>query len=138
MAKVRTGGCLCGAVRYEFAADVTSIQLCHCTMCRRQGGHAQAAIAVPRAAFRWTREDGLAWYRSSATARRPFCERCGSALGFEEDGAASVHPNVGSLDDGGEGLRLGSHIHVASKGAYYTIDDGLPQFPEGGPDDAAT
>jgi hypothetical protein len=22
-----------------------------------------------------------------------------------------------------------SHIYVASKGAYYEIDDGLPQFP---------
>jgi hypothetical protein len=103
-------------------------------MCRRQGGHAQAAMAVARADFRWTRSDGLAWYRSSQRGRRPFCNRCGSALGYEEEGDARVYPNAGSLDDGGSGLRVRSHIHTASKGAYYDIADALPRFAEGRPD----
>jgi hypothetical protein len=123
----RTGGCLCGAVRYEISGPDPAIDICHCAMCRRQGGHAQAAMVVAREHFRWTCTEGLAWYRSSDHGRRPFCSRCGSALGFEEDGDDAVYPNAGSLDDGGQGLTIRSHIYTASKGAYYTIGDDAPQ-----------
>jgi len=126
----RSGGCLCGAVRYEIAGPDPAIDICHCSMCRRQGGHAQAAMTVARDNFAWTRTDGLAWYRSSDHGRRPFCRQCGSALGYEEDGEDQVYPNAGSLDDGGVGLAVRSHIHAASKGAYYTIGDAAPQFPK--------
>ena len=132
----RSGGCLCGAVRYEIDGADPAIDICHCSMCRRQGGHVQAALEVPRAHFRWTREDGLAWYRSSGHGRRPFCSRCGSALGYEEDGEDLVYPNAGSLDDGGIGLAVRSHIHTASKGAYYAICDTAPQYPESRSDDS--
>ena len=133
----RSGGCLCGAVRYEITGPDPAIDICHCSMCRRQGGHAQAAMAVARENFRWTRSEGLAWYRSSDHGRRPFCSRCGSALGYEEDGESTVYPNAGSLDDGGIGLHVRCHIHTASKGAYYTIGDAAPQFEEARPEDAA-
>lgn len=132
----RSGGCLCGAVRYEISGGDPAIGICHCSMCRRQGGHVQAAMAVPRADFRWTRQDGLAWYRSSDHGRRPFCRDCGTPLGYEEDNADTVYPNAGSLDDGGVGLVIRSHIFTASKGAYYTIGDNAPQFPQLRPEDS--
>ena len=132
----RSGGCLCGAVRYAIAGPDPAIDICHCSMCRRQGGHVQAAMTVARADFRWTRSDGLAWYRSSDHGRRPFCRLCGSALGYEEDGDDRVYPNAGSLDDGGVGLAVRSHIHAASKGAYYAIADDAPQFAVLRPDDS--
>jgi len=131
MSDVRTGGCLCGAVRYEIGGPDPAIDICHCSMCRRQGVHVQAALEVARADFRWTRDEGLAWYRSSERGRRPFCRLCGSALGYEEEGDDCVYPNAGSLDDGGAGLSVRCHIHVASKGAYYEIDDGHPRFAAG-------
>ncbi len=130
----RTGGCLCGAVRYVIEGPDPAIDMCHCSMCRRQGGHAQAAMSVARAHFRWTHEAGLTWYRSSDHGRRPFCRMCGSALGYEDDGDDVVYPNAGSLDDGGAGLTIRSHIHAGSKGDYYRIDDSVPQFAENRPD----
>lgn len=133
----RTGGCLCGAVRYEIVGPGPAVDLCHCSLCRRQGGHAQAAMTVAREHFRWTVTDGLAWYRSSARGQRAFCRRCGSALSFEADGDAFVYPNAGSLDDAGAGLALRSHIHTGSKAAYYEIADNLPQFDAERPDNAA-
>lgn len=96
-------------------------------MCRRNGGHAQASLTVRRENFRFTEDRGLDWYASSETGRRGFCRRCGSALIFDAADGPFIYPNAGSLDDA-TGLELRSHIHVASKGAYYEIDDGLPQF----------
>jgi len=97
-------------------------------MCRRNGGHAQASLTVRREDFSFTEDRGLAWNASSQTGRRGFCRHCGSALLFDAVDDPFIYPNAGSLDDA-TGLKLRSHIHVASKGAYYEIDDGLPQFP---------
>jgi hypothetical protein len=43
-----TGGCLCGAVRYESREPPTEGYYCHCTMCRRHyGGIFAAAVRFP-------------------------------------------------------------------------------------------
>jgi len=125
---MRTGGCLCGGVRYCIDGPDPAVDLCHCSMCRRNGGHAQASLTVRREDFSFTEDRGLAWNASSQTGRRGFCRHCGSALLFDAVDDPFIYPNAGSLDDA-TGLKLRSHIHVASKGAYYEIDDGLPQFP---------
>jgi hypothetical protein len=125
---MRTGGCLCGAVRYRIDGPDPAIDICHCSMCRKNGGHAQAGMTVRREDFRFTDDGGLAWYASSEHGRRGFCRICGSALLFDALGDPFIYPNAGSLDDA-SGLRVRSHIHTASKGAYYEITDGLPQFP---------
>ncbi|MFQ6024414.1 MAG: GFA family protein, partial [Acidiferrobacterales bacterium] len=36
--KKTTGGCLCGAVRYETAADSEWAWYCHCNSCRKHTG----------------------------------------------------------------------------------------------------
>ena len=38
-----TGGCLCGAVRYESTGEPGFALLCHCRDCQRQSGSAYAA-----------------------------------------------------------------------------------------------
>ncbi len=41
-----TGGCLCGAVRYELQGRLRAVVACHCGQCRRTSGHYVAATAV--------------------------------------------------------------------------------------------
>lgn len=121
-----TGGCLCGAVRYEVRGPLRTIIACHCTQCRRQTGHFMASTSCRLEDFALTREDGLRWYQSSASARRGFCGQCGSVLFWEGKGSDRVSISAGSLD-GRTGLKIAQHIFVADKGDYYTIADGLPQ-----------
>src|SRR5215510_15750808 len=41
-----TGGCLCGAVRFEVDEPPTGATYCHCTRCQRRTGTAASAQAV--------------------------------------------------------------------------------------------
>lgn len=125
-----TGGCLCGAVRYEVAGPLRAVVLCHCTQCRRSTGHFMAATAARHRDFRLTSEAQLRWYASSDSARRAFCGRCGSTLFWQGDGRNYISIAAGTLD-GATGLPSACHIHVADKGDYYSIDDGLPQSADG-------
>nr|WP_280940005.1 GFA family protein [Methylobacterium sp. ZNC0032] len=43
---MRSGGCNCGAVRYQAAGNPTRAGLCHCQTCRRETGSAFMAFAV--------------------------------------------------------------------------------------------
>lgn len=50
-----TGGCVCGAVRYEIAKAPVDVYACHCTDCQRITSSAfSIGVIVPDAAFRTT------------------------------------------------------------------------------------
>ncbi len=124
--EVHTGGCLCGAVRYEARGPLADVTACHCGQCRRQSGHLYATTGVSRQNLLLIEDRGLKWYRASATARRGFCGECGSTLFWQGDADDATAILAGSLD-APTGLKLARHIFVADKGDYYEITDGLPQ-----------
>ena len=101
-AREKCGGCQCGRVRYR--ADVSQAQayLCHCRMCQKAtGGFAAAFVQVPAGALTWESEPD--WFDSSPIARRPFCAKCGTPLGFQfADGKGHPDITVGSFDDPSE------------------------------------
>ena len=56
MAKSYTGGCACGAIRYECTAEPIVILKCHCRDCQHiTGGRFAAAVLLPAEAFRLTK-----------------------------------------------------------------------------------
>jgi len=120
-----TGGCLCGAVRYEARPTHRDGYYCHCRMC-------QLAFGNTRAAFINLRKDEVTWttgqpafYASSKFARRGFCGRCGSPLSFEYLSSESMDLSVGSLDDPAAVAPV-LHFAVESRIANWHADDGLP------------
>src|SRR5262249_60103435 len=77
-----SGGCACGAIRYECTAEPTAMFKCHCRDCQKltSAGFAPAVIA-PAQAFRLTRGQ-LRYHFTTSIARekhkRGFCPECGT------------------------------------------------------------
>ncbi len=125
---IRTGGCLCGALRFEAAGEPHDVGWCHCRMCQRSSGApAQVWALYPPEAFCWTKGKP-AVYASSADGRRDFCAICGSQVSFRD--GEHVSPNVGCFDEP-EGLRPRRHIWDESRIAWFETPDGLPRSPRG-------
>ena len=120
------GSYLCGAVAFEVDKIPESYRACHCTACRKSGGHYWSAIPVDNADFRFTEDRGLKWYRSSDWAERGFCKECGASLFFRPLGKGIIEVAPGSID-WPTGTMLAGHIFVGFKGDYYELADGLPQ-----------
>lgn len=127
-ARLRTGSCLCAAVSFEVSGPLRPVVACHCTQCRKTSGHFVAATSAPLAALRLVEDGGLAWYRSSAVARRGFCAICGASLFWQRDDDDRISIMAGTLDRP-TGLAIGHHIFCADAGDYYEISDGAPCFP---------
>lgn len=117
---MKTGSCLCGAVKYEVHGRLRPVIVCHCGQCRRQTGSVMHATATDDADLKLTDTRGLKWFRSSDTAQRGFCGTCGSVLFWKADGADYTAITAGSLD-GRTGLAVEGHIHCADAGDYYEI-----------------
>lgn len=121
-----SGGCLCGAVRYEIGEVVGEPSTCHCRMCQKHAGAPFIHfVTVPRDRLHVAGEMRL--YRSSPYAERGFCPACGSTLSFayhhEPDriGIAAV-----TLDDP-EAIPPQRHWGVESQLSWLKLDDGLPR-----------
>lgn len=93
---VRTGGCLCGAVRYQLRGEPYVAGLCHCTTCRKLSGAPFVATANWHAA-QFEMSGTLATYE-----RRSFCPACGARLFFLFDGGVEVF--LGTLDQAPNGI----------------------------------
>jgi hypothetical protein len=78
-----TGGCACGAIRYEIEAEPVMAGHCQCRDCQRDSGTGHAShLAFPRAAARVSGKATL-WDKaadSGSTVTRAFCPTCGSPL----------------------------------------------------------
>jgi hypothetical protein len=125
-----TGGCLCGAVRYEVRGPLRHVLVCHCAECRRWSGHVFAATAAARGDLVLTEERGLRWLDSPASdthARRGFCGECGSSLFWDAPGRPTVSIAAGSVDPP-TGLRVAGHVYTVQVADYQELpDDGLPR-----------
>jgi hypothetical protein len=124
-----TGGCLCGGVRYRISGALRGVIACHCSQCRRTSGHYAAMTSAPSANIAMTSSGSLVWYRSSDSAERGFCGRCGGNLFWKQAGLDTISITAGTLDTPTD-LSVEEHIFVADKSDYYTIDDGAPQKQE--------
>ena len=98
------GGCLCGAVRYEFSGDVLRHVICHCRDCQRaSGGPFSSYVVVPTSAFKLLQ--GSPRFHPSPSerggmTRRGFCPDCGAPVVVKPDANPEVVAiRTASLDD---------------------------------------
>lgn len=124
-----SGGCHCGAVRYEVEGEPIHAALCHCTDCRKSSGAPMVAWAAFREEnFRVTQGEAVT-HNSSGTSMRSFCPRCGSGLWFRN---GEVLPGLvdiqsATLDDP-DALPPGAHIQTAERISWMETAHSLPEF----------
>lgn len=128
-----TGGCACGAVRFEVTAPLVGANYCHCTRCQRRTGTGASANAKPATgSFRITQgEEQLRAWRPENGFEKLFCSECGSAV-FSRD--PQDHERVGIRlggFDSDPGVRPSVRQFVAYAALWEPIpDDGLPRYAE--------
>jgi hypothetical protein len=121
-----TGGCLCGAVKFEIDGPMRDVVACHCEQCMKTHGNFGAYSATDKDKLKFTEDHGLTWFISSDTARRGFCRECGASLFWEPNFADYTAVAAGALDNP-TGLKLVRHIFTDDKPDWYEIADGLEQ-----------
>jgi hypothetical protein len=114
-----SGGCLCGAVRYEVTGPLRDVVVCHCSRCLRTHGHAAAYSACARSDLVLARTAGLRWYEADDRARG-FCCECGASLFWRVTDGATISIAAGTIDQP-TGLRTVAHIHTRGHADYYEI-----------------
>ncbi len=122
-----TGGCMCGAVRYEATEPPQEVGYCHCRMCQKATGNLfYSYAAFPSEAFRVTQGEPK-YYKSSVWHDRGFCGNCGTKV-FNRylKGNDQMIVAIGSLDHP-EDWPPTLHCGVESQVPWLTIDDDLPR-----------
>lgn len=125
-----TGGCLCGAVRFEVSQPPLMATYCHCRRCQRRTGTAASAQArvAPGSVRVVVGAEHVRAYEPPDGFAKLFCSICGSALfsrRLDADDVWSVR--MGAFDDD-PGVRPAHRQWVSSAAAWEPLpDDGLPR-----------
>ena len=119
-----TGGCLCGAVRYECTEPPVSAGTCHCRECQQWTGSAyNAFVGFSTSALRFTKGKPKIFNAPSGIKELGFCSDCGSPLWdrylvrFSEDEISGPHlvwMPLGTLDKQ-EAVTLKFHYGVETQ-----------------------
>jgi hypothetical protein len=126
------GGCICGAIRYECAAQPIFSGNCHCIDCQKtSGGGYSASFFVPVDAVKITGEVKYHAVKggSGYDVNRGFCANCGShVFGMPAVLAGMIGIRAGSLDDPSQ-YHPGMDIFTASAQRWVFMDPAIPKFP---------
>lgn len=124
-----TGGCMCGAVRYELQSEPFDCGWCHCRTCQlSSGAPAQAFACVRRGDWVVTSgADSIRTIQSSSFGQRSFCGECGTPI------YVTVDHQPGTLDfsavtlDDPDAVPPEYHIFWSSKISWFNPGDDLPR-----------
>ena len=126
-----TGGCLCGALRYEAVGEPMFAGYCYCTDCQKSSGSGFIPfIGFPASAVRF---EGASEQSRSTSARggeavRNFCAACHSLVFGAEAGKDDFHTiYAGTLDDPSL-FHPQMAIFAASRPHWAPIPEGLVVF----------
>jgi len=114
----KSGGCLCGAVRFDARNVPATFSVCHCRMCRRWTGSALLEVSIRTEGLTWTGTDHISVHASSNWAERAWCKSCGTNLYFrhtkQDKWFGSTELPIGIFDDP-DGFALTHEIYTDHK-----------------------
>src|ERR1041385_5059323 len=124
---VISGGCLCGAVRYEARGQPYNIAHCQCLDCRRSSGAAFVTWASFRRSevrFRTGQPREIRW----AGRIRTFCADCGTPLTFLAKAEAEEMDLTVCSFDHPESVTPGDHTWVEDRLPWISTNDDLQSY----------
>lgn len=127
-----TGGCLCGALRFEAEGPLRMKGLCLCRTCQVvSGGAGNLFAGVEAQGFRYTKGTPAAYRRPEDGApTREFCGECGVHIGARSPRVpGALILKIGVLDDpsafeGPDVVIWADHGH-----AFHATPEGARSFP---------
>ena len=128
-----TGGCLCGAVRYEVSGNPRRFYHCHCSRCRKSSGTGHATnLFLTEANLVFTQGESLVKkYKIPEAERfaRQFCRECGSPVARLVPELNAVVIPAGSLDSEPP-IRPQARIFWDSRADWSCNDEPLARYAE--------
>ena len=127
-----TGGCLCGAIRYEISGRPKLAISCHCRDCQYVSGGAPAhAMILLEKDVTITKGTPREHWTTSAKGNRIarlFCETCGTPLFAKNAQHPEYFPvKIGSLDDPST-FHVQANIWVNAAQPWHHVDAAVPRF----------
>lgn len=122
-----TGGCRCGAVRFEASDEPHHISYCHCTDCRRATG-APVSAFVGFAADNVRFTIGEPRLFENGAASRSFCATCGSPIAYADARLENqIWFMLGAMDRPEDYVPT-LHAYVCEQLRYVHMPDDLPRL----------
>jgi len=125
-----TGGCMCGAVRYEVIGDHHGVTHCHCHSCRKHNGAPVVTLAGYKNDQVRFSGDQRKIYESSPGVGRAFCGYCGTPLTWEGEAGDLGYFfefHISTFDEP-EKLVPTSHAFEPERIPWFDIADDLPRY----------
>ena len=126
-----SGGCACGAIRYECAGEPLAMLNCHCLDCQRSSGAPFASgviVATRSLTVSGAPSTHTAVASSGAGTRRSFCPKCGSPL-FTTGEAMPDFTSIRftTFDEPGD-FRPALDIWTSRAAPWVCLNEELPKF----------
>jgi hypothetical protein len=128
----RTGGCLCGSIRYRVTAEPVVCRICWCRDCQHLSGNGTVNAIFPSESIMvsGTTSEFVSAADSGHQVRRRFCPRCGSHLFADSSGRAGLTVvRIGTLDEPSSVSPV-ANIWSSSAPAWACLDASLQQVPK--------
>ncbi len=127
----QTGGCYCGAIRYEITAEPIVRAQCHCRECQYfSGGAPSPFLLIPKSGFAITMGRPQTFARSDieSPVTRQFCGTCGTLIVNQSRDGTGMVVRAGTLDDPTwfEAAQLA--IFTKDAQPFHEIPEDLPAF----------
>jgi len=124
-----TGGCHCGAIRYELSAAPDRVSICHCRDCQLNAGAPMVAWAVMPADNLKITRGAPATINSSGDSFRRFCSQCGTGLFYVNETFLPGLVDVQSITlDDPSAFPPGAQVQTAEQPTWAAHLHTLPAF----------
>jgi hypothetical protein len=129
MTKAYTGGCACGAIRYEVTAEPIMTNDCHCRQCQKDSGtgHGSYLTFARTAATAHGEAKSFDFIGDQGTVkRRAFCPTCGTPVYMVFPDIPDIFVvRAGTLDEP-ERYRPQMRIWTDAAQGWDSVDKALP------------